>query len=415
MEKRYRFEIAPSEEQKQFLDKSFGCARLVWNTVLDRTQQQYEAHRANRELPNPRIGNKALTYHVKPLKEEKPFLKEVSSIILQQKLIDLEKSYARFFQGLKNSGPPRFKSKHSQQSLRLTSNGFSLKEKVLRIAKCSDPVKVFWSRDLPSQPSSVTIIKTITGRYFASFVCRYQPNRQHGRGFVGIDLGLKTLAVTSHGEMIDNPKYFRQWQVKLAKAQRRLCRKQKGSANRRKAKHKVAQLHEKIANSRKDYLHKVSHQMISENQVIILEDLNVRGMLKNRSLSKSVADSGFGMLRAMLTYKTRESGGLLVMADRFFPSTQLCSVCGTQPEQKLTLKQRRYDCACCGNDLDRDLNAAINLRNLGEYIINQYGIDLAASEPAAEAEGVLLRAPCRKDWSLRLQRAGLYPGALVSA
>ena len=373
MKKGFRYEIVPTMEQKEYLNRVLGCTRFVYNNGLALKIKEYESFKESPLNPKPNVSSTGLAYLATPLREEFEFLKETPYAAIQQKLIDLGKGFDGFFRNIKlgnKPGFPKFKSKRkNRDSFRLTQANFNIKDNSLYIAKLKTPIKVFWSRTLFSKPSSVTISKTPTGKYYASFVCEYESNRQSGKGVVGIDVGLKTYAVTSKGEEIENPKFLKKSLKKLARAQRKHSKKQKDSSNRKKARIKVAKLHERVANQRKDFQHKVTTKLVNENQVLVLESLNLKGMIKNRKLSRSIADASWGRFKELLKYKISESNnGQLIFADPFFPSTQLCSHCNQYPKVKLELKDREHSCKC-GNRMDRDLNAAMSLETMGRVFL----------------------------------------------
>jgi putative transposase len=391
MQKAYKYRIYPSKDSQQHLEQTFGCTRKVWNLALAKQNQahydrivlinstrpapwmmdgvacrwdfvdrQYEA-----DIPvtyyNYNQAAKDLT-HLKQL-DEYNYLNEVSSVSLQQKLMDLGKAYKAMGN---QASSPKFKSKHGKQSFRLTSGAFQLRDGKLIIK--GHPIKVNWSRELPSSPSQVTISKLPSGEYYASFLCEYQPIPTNGQGIIGIDMGLKTLASIYDGTnhtAIANPRHYVKAQRKLARLQRKLSRKTKGSKNRIKAKIKVAKQHQTIANQRSDHLHKLTSKLISDNQAICIEDLNVKGMSANHCLSKHVMDAGMGMFKGMLRYKAIQSSHCnLLIADRWFPSTQLCSGCGNKPDKRIKLGVSSWTCPTCLITHDRDENAATNLYQL---------------------------------------------------
>ena len=372
MKKGFKYEIAPTKEQIKYLNNVFGSTRFAYNHTLASTIEKYNESKENPTLEKPNVSPTGLAYLAKTLREEHEFLEEISSVAIQQKLIDLGRAYKGFFNNVKkgaNPGFPKFKSKGlNRDSFRMTSAGFSLKGKDFYLAKCKTPFKVFWSRDLPSTPSSVTVSKTPTGRFFVSFVCDYESDRKAGKGTLGVDVGLKSFAYTSDNKVIENPKFLNKSLKKLAKVQRRLSRKKKGSANRKKARIKVAKIHEKISNQRKDFLHQVTSKLVNENQVLVLESLNVKGMMRNHKLAKSISDASWSTFKQQMLYKIQETDkGRMVLADPRFPSTQLCSECNSTPEKKLTLKDRMRVCSC-GSIKDRDYNAALNLKNMAEVL-----------------------------------------------
>jgi putative transposase len=371
---RYQFRLYPSAPQKTELAKAFGCARVVWNDALRIRQDAYKQGK-----PVPSIVELAKLVITEAKKTpERAWLGEVSAVILQSSLRDLDTAYSNFFaskkgtrKGLK-TGLPKFKKKTSRQAVRFTKAArFSLTEDgKLRLPKIGD-VKVRWSRTLPSAPSSVTVIKDAAGRYFCSFVVEAEdkplPELDWDDTDTGIDLGLSSYAVL-RGRKIKTPKFFRRAEKKLRRAQRKLSRCQKGSNNRRKAKLAVAKVHARIADQRRDFIEQETTRIVRENQAAYLEDLNVKGMAK--SFGKSVHDQSLGMFARTLEAKCARYGRTFVTVDRFFPSTQLCSNCGalTGPKGKEGLRIRIWTCAC-GAVHDRDQNAEHNLRREGRSIV----------------------------------------------
>ena len=370
--KGYKYRIYPTPEQEKYLAQVFGCTRYLWNKVLGDTQQEYQDYLDAREhasdsesLQRPQVTGYSLLYRVRSEKSnpDTPWLKECPSIALQQKLLDLGQAYKRFFS--KQARYPNYKKKDSRQSFLLPRTiGFKIKDGKLWLVKCPVLFKVIWDRELPSDPSSVTISKTPSGEYYASFLCEYKPNKTKGQGTVGIDVGLKSYATLSTGEKIDNPKWFKSSEKALKRAQQSLARKQLGSNKRAKAKLRVAKLHQRISNQRRDFQHKLARRLINENQVIGVENLFVSNMVRNRKLSKGISDAGWKSLINMLIHKANESQhAALVLMDPFYPSTHLCSNTGMKLDTKLKLSQRHWDCPYCDERHDRDVNAAINIRN----------------------------------------------------
>lgn len=302
---------------------------------------------------------------------EREWLREVSSVVLQQALADLNTAYRNFFASVsgKRKGakvaPPKFRSrKDNRQAIRFTKNSrFAVTSgRKLRLPKIGD-VRVRWSRELPTDPSSVTVIKDTSGRYFASFVVEVETVAlPQSDSEVGIDLGLTSFAVLSNGTMIDNPRFLRRAERKLREAQQSLSRKQKGSANRGKARLRVAKAHAKVSDTRRDWMHKQSTMIIRDNQAVYVEDLCVKGLARTR-LAKSVHDAGWAMFTRMLEEKSARYGRHYRKVDRWFPSTQLCSVCGTLSGKK-PLHVRAWTCTC-GTTHDRDSNAAKNILAAG--------------------------------------------------
>ena len=302
---------------------------------------------------------------------ERSWLASVSVVPLQQSIRDLDAAFRNFFQSVtgKRKGPkvsmPRFKRRNSAQSVRFTTRGFALRSTgKLYLAKVGE-IRVRWSRELPAAPSSVTIIKDSSQRYFASFVVESEPMELPDNGTsVGVDLGIATFATLSNGEKIEAPKPLKANLRKLARVQKALSRCQKGSNRREAARQKVAKLHARIADIRSDLLHKLSSRLIFENQEISLEDLNVSGMVKNRKLSKAISDLGWRQFRTMLESKAVMYGRKVNIIDRWEPTSQTCSACGFRGGKK-DLRVRGWVCMCCGAEHDRDVNAAVNIKVAG--------------------------------------------------
>jgi putative transposase len=290
-------------------------------------------------------------------KQETPWLKEADSQVLQQKLIDLDAAYRNFFQ--KRAGYPKLKSKSDKQAIRYPQR-VKFTESKTYLPKVGWVSTVF-HRPLVGTKKSVTFSKTKSGRYFVSVLCELDIEVPvNNNPAVGIDLGLSSFAVLSTGEHIVSPQYFRKSEKKLAKVQRRLAGKKKGSANRAKARAQVARLHEHTANQRKDFLHKLSHAITTDFGFVGLETLHVKGMVRNRRLSKSISDSGWAEFVRMCKYKAETSGACVVQVDKFFPSSKTCGNCG-YVHADLQLSDRKWICPQCASELDRDLNAARNI------------------------------------------------------
>jgi putative transposase len=302
--------------------------------------------------------------------EQRSWLSEVSSVPLQQSLRDLETAYQNFFQSCKGerkgkkARPPRFKKRRAAQSARFMTNGFRLESDKVYLAKLGK-IDIVWSRALPSVPSSVTVIKDAAGRYFLSFVVEIQPELLALNGnSIGIDLGITTFATLSTGEKIDAPKPLKKRLKRLRKAQRNLSRKQKGSKRRERERKRVAKIHARIKDTRTDFLHKTSTRIVRENQTIILEDLNTSGMMKNRKLSRAIADLGWRSFRDMLAAKSEKYGRDFRIISRWEPTSQRCSCCGNIGGKK-ALNVREWECLFCGALHDRDINAAVNIKVAG--------------------------------------------------
>jgi putative transposase len=358
----YRYRIYPNKEQTEFLNRSLGCARFVWNQLLAKSIKAYEAWKNGENQNRPNVSPIGLTYDVLPLKSEYPWLYEVSSASLNQKARDLGTAFSNFFKAKGKIGYPKFKKKSNTTSIRLSSDAFRLKDGRFSIARCKTPIKVRWSRELPSEPSSCTISKIPSGEWYVSFICEVKSKLTDGCGQVGLDLGLTHFLTDSDGNKVENPRYFLKYQQRLAFLQRQHSRKQKGSKNREKSRLKVAKLHQRIRNARQDFLHKLSRQLVNENQVIGIETLNVKGMVRNRALAKHIADAGWSKFVDFLAYKVKESQHcILVGVETFFPSSHICSVCDAKLDHKLSLKERKWSCFCDAVH-DRDINASLNIK-----------------------------------------------------
>jgi putative transposase len=303
------------------------------------------------------------------LTPQRAWLAEVASVALVQACQDARRAYRNWFDSMsgrrkgRRIGHPRFRSKRGRQSIRLTRNGFSLHGQRLYVAKVGD-IRVAWSRGLPSVPSSVTVIKEADGRYYASFVVQREVTSLPACDReVGIDLGLNSLAVTSDGEAIPNPRFLRKAQRRLKKAQRVLSRRQKGSANRAKARRKVAVMHRKVREKRLDHAHKTGLRLVRDNQAVYAEDLAVSGLMRTR-LAKSVSDAGWSQLVRCLEEKAAQYDRTFARIGRFEPTSQVCSACGVKDGPK-PLNVRQWTCAACGTAHDRDVNAAKNILAAG--------------------------------------------------
>jgi len=364
MKARYQYRIYPTDQQRQSLAQLFGCVRVVWNDALAFCQAKY---RNGEKKPNNSELSKRLTQIKK--NEEKIWLGEVSAIPLQQSLRDFDQAYSNFFQSCngerkgKKLRPPKFKRRKSKQSARFTSNGFTINQHNVTLPKIGK-LDIVWSRPLPSEPSSVTVIKDSAARYFLSFVVEITPEILPDNGkAIGIDLGITDFATFNDGEKVKSPKPLKKCLKKLKRLQRQLSKTKKGSNRREVARKKVAILHAKISDTRKDFLHKLSTRVIRENQTIALEDLNVLGMVKNRKLSRTISDLGWRSFREMLTAKAQKYGRDLRVIDRWEPTSQKCSCCGEKGGKK-ELKIREWACFFCGTLHDRDINASQNILNV---------------------------------------------------
>jgi len=373
MKARYRYRIYPNRPQKWMLAKTFGCARVVYNDAIRLRQDLYQQ---GEKIGDTELQKRVITQA--KLTIERYWLSEVGCDPLIQSLRDACQALKNFFKSLKGErkgrkvGSPNFKKKHSAQSIRFTTNGFSVKPNAVYLAKIGC-VRVRWSRDLPSATSSVTIIKDASGRYFASFVCEVESiNLPAIHDGVGIDLGLTTFATLSTGEKVPSPKPLAKSLKRLRRAQKRLSRKVKGSKRRESARRKVARIHARIKDQRTDFLHKLSTRIVRENQAIILEDLNVSGMVTNRKLARAISDAGWYSFRQMIEGKSIRYGRDFQVISRWEPTSQRCSSCG-QLGGKKPLNVREWTCLHCGAVHDRDINAAINIQVAGGQSETQNG------------------------------------------
>ncbi|WP_316776418.1 RNA-guided endonuclease InsQ/TnpB family protein [Streptomyces sasae] len=376
MKLRYNYRIRPTREQEQKLARFFGCARVVYNDGLRRRNEAYR--RGEPFITDVQLQKSVITSAKKT--DEREWLREAPSVALVQSLGDLHAAYRNFFSWRRGDrkgpkmNPPKPKKKAGRQSLRFTRNGFVLRENGrLFIAKLGDVV-VRWSRSLPSEPSSVTIIKDPAGRYFASFVIETEdkplPELDLEETDTGIDLGLSSYAVL-RGRKIASPKFFRRQEKKLRRAQRKLSRARKGSNNRHKAKLAVAKIHARIADRRRDFIEQETTRIVRESQAVYLEDLSVKGMgSRHGKLGKSVHDQSLSAFARSLQTKCHRYGRGFERVDRWFPSTQLCSHCGelTGPKGRQQLSVRTWTCTC-GAAHDRDQNAECNLRAEGRRLL----------------------------------------------
>jgi putative transposase len=361
---RYRYRIYPLPGQQQALARAFGCARVVYNDCL---VLRDACHKAGEKISDTEVQRRVIT--LAKLTPERAWLGQVASVALVQACQDARRAYKNWFDSMagRRKGPrirhPKPRQKRGRQSIRLTRNGFALHREQLYVAKVGD-IRVQWSRGLPSEPSSVTVIREPDGRYYASFVVQREatPLPASDRE-AGIDLGLNSLVVTSNGETVANPRFYRASQRRLRRAQRVLSRRQKGSANRAKARHRVAAVHRKVRDARLDHAHKVALRLVRDNQAVYAEDLCVSGMARTR-LAKSVADAGWSQLLRCIAEKAARYGRTFGKIGRFEPTSQVCSACGVNDGPK-PLLVREWTCAACGTVHDRDVNAARNILALG--------------------------------------------------
>ena len=360
-ERAYKYRFYPTPEQENLLLRTMGCVRLVYNKALAvRTEGWYQRQE--------RIGYNQTSSLLTTWKktEQLQFLNEVSCVPLQQTLRHLQVAFTNFW--AKRAKYPNFKKKRNGGNAEFTRSAFKWKEGSLWLAKCKQPLNIVWSRYFPidCDPSTVTVKLDPSRRWFVSFLVDDPTERQlpPTSKNIGLDAGITSLVTTSNGEKVTNPKHFNQKYRKLKAAQKTLSRRQKGSKNREKARLAVAKIQTQIADSRKDFLHKLTTQLVRENQTIAVEDLAVRNMVKNLSLARSISDAGWGELVRQLEYKCQWYGRELVKIDRFFPSSKRCGNCGFVID-KLPLKIREWECPECGAIHDRDINAANNILAAG--------------------------------------------------
>ncbi|HEX6685765.1 MAG TPA: RNA-guided endonuclease TnpB family protein [Candidatus Limnocylindrales bacterium] len=356
----FKFRFYPTSAQAADLVRTFGCVRLVYNMAL---QARTEAWTLRQEQINYNVTSAMLTAWKKT--EELAFLNEVSCVPLQQALRHLQVAFTNFF--AKRAKCPSFKSKKkSRRSAEYTRSAFRYRDGRLTLAKMAEPLDIVWSRPLPegAWPSTVTVSQDAAGRWFVSLLCDDVIDQVlAGNVAIGVDAGLDWLLTFSTGEKVVNPRHERAGRKRLARAQRELARKDKGSSNRAKARRKLARVYARINDRRRDHLHKLTTRLVRENQTIVIEDLAVRNMLGNHTLAGAISDASWRTLRTMLEYKADWYGRNLVVVDRWFPSSRLCSACGALAE-RMPLNVRSWTCRC-GTTHDRDVNAARNLLAAG--------------------------------------------------
>jgi len=359
----YKYCLVPNVKQSISLNKTMGCVRYYWN-------KQVESFNSYDKETNPVVSFKTST----EIRKENEWMQEVSAAAIQQKEIDFKEFKKQHFSNTRKKyiGRPSFKKRNDRQSFRLPNQKFSIIENKIRLEKIGK-IKFIEDRPLPvnCKLMSITVSKDTCDKYYASILVETQIKQfEKTNKTIGIDVGIKEFATLSDGIVINNPHYFRDSQAELKKAQRRLSRKKKGSSRRKKCKLKVAKIHKKIANQRENFLHNVSTKIVKDYDVISIEDLNVAGMVKNHKLAKSISDVSFSKFFSMLDYKCKWYGKELVKIPRFTPSSKTCSGCGNV-KKELKLSERTYHCDVCGHEMDRDLNASININCIGVEMLKR--------------------------------------------
>ncbi|USG66944.1 transposase [Brevibacillus ruminantium] len=360
--KAYKFRLYPTQEQEKLLAKTFGCVRFVYNKMLAERKETYEQFKGDKEALKKQKFPTPAKY-----KEEFAWLKEVDSLALANAQLNLQKAYKNFFSG--RAEFPKFKNRKAGQSYttNVVNGNIMLLDGYIKLPKLK-LVKMKQHREIPSlhMIKSCTVSRTKTGKYYVSILTEYehQPVQKEVQAVVGLDFSMNGLFVDSEeGETANYPRFYRQALEKLAKEQRILSRRKKGSSRWHKQRLKVAKLHEKIANQRKDFLHKESHKLVKLYDCVVIEDLNMKGMSQALHFGKSVADHAWGMFTTFLGYKLEEQGKKLIKIDKWFPSSKTCSCCG-QVKESLSLSERKFHCDC-GFVADRDWNASINIKREG--------------------------------------------------
>ena len=368
MLKGYKYRIYPNKQQEKQIQKTFGCCRFVYNQTLAYRKEKYDKEK---ESMNKTSCN---NYCNQVLKKEYEWLKEVDKFALTNAIYNMDSAYQKFFK--EHAGYPKFKSKKNHKKSYTTNftNGnieVDFENNKIKLPKLKW-VKAKLHREFVGQIKSATISQVPSGKYYVSILVETEHIPMESTGcIVGIDLGIKDLLITSDGKKYDNQKLIKKYEDKLAKEQRKLAHKQKGSSNWNKQRIKVTKIHEKISNTRKDYLHKISHELVNENQVIVSEDLAVSNMVKNHNLAKAISDCGWYELTRQLDYKSDWNNRNYIKINRFTKSSQPCSVCGYINTETKNLAVREWTCPVCGAKHDRDINAAINILNEGLRLLDK--------------------------------------------
>jgi putative transposase len=376
--KSYKYRIYPTKEQEVLIEKHFGCCRFVFNKFLNERKEEY--------LSN---GN-SLSYYqnaksLTEMKKELLWLKDINSQSLQSSLRNLDIAYNKFFK--RTAKFPRFKKKNDNQSFHIPQF-VEIKNNQLYIPKFKKGMKIKLHRDIEGKILNATLSKTTTGKFFISITCELEYQEpEKTNSFVGVDTGIKDLAILNDGTKYENIKSLKKSLKKLKYHQRQLSKKIKGSGQRNKQKIKLALIHEKVSNKRKDHLHKVSTEIIKNHDIICVEDLNVKGMIKNHKLAQALSDVGLGTFYSLLEYKASWNEKTIVKIDRFFPSSKMCSDCNWI-NQELTLKDRKWTCLSCGITHDRDINASKNILLQGLNILSGLGINSDIKQKQVESSSI---------------------------
>ena len=358
MLKAYKYRIYPNSKQRIQIAKTFGCCRFVYNQTLAYRKEKYDKEHVS--ISKIDCNN----YCTRVLKKEYPWLKEVDKFALTNAIYNMDSAYQKFFR--EHAGYPKFKSKHNSRksyTTNITGQNISVdfENRTVKLPKLKQ-VKAKLHREFQGKIKSATVSQVPSGKYYVSILVETEHvPLEHTDHNIGLDLGIKDLCITSDGKKYGNPKTIRKYENKLAKLQRQLAHKKKGSNNYYKKKKQIALCYEKITNTRKDYLHKLSHEIISENQVIVSENLQIKNMVKNHHLAKAISDASWYELTRQLEYKAEWNGRKYIKVDTFYASSQICSVCGCKNPDVKDLSVREWTCLSCGEKHDRDINAAKNI------------------------------------------------------